>query len=225
MVLSIIIPVVNESATINTVLTPLQALREKKLIEIIVVDGGSDDDTVEQSVLLADTVLSSPKGRSLQMNIGADASTGDVLIFLHADTIVPEKYFSELKKIFNTKDNFWGFSSVELSGSHWFFRIIEKTINIRSRLTAVATGDQALFISRSLFFTVGRFPQIPLMEDVAISKLLRHIKRPCMLSSSVKTSSRRWEENGIFKTIALMWWLRASYFFGVSPENLAKKYH
>ncbi|MGI1677401.1 MAG: TIGR04283 family arsenosugar biosynthesis glycosyltransferase [Cellvibrionaceae bacterium] len=225
MLLSIIIPAINESASIHNILTPLQELRSKKLIEVIVVDGGSDDDTIKKAALLADKVISSRKGRALQMNAGAELAVGDMLLFLHADTSLPSDIYSEIKKIFVGKYSFWGFSPVFLSGSNWLFRVIERSINIRSRMTSVATGDQALFVSRSLFESVGQFPELRLMEDVAISKALRKIKPPCVLNSYVKTSSRRWEENGIIKTIGLMWILRLQYFLGVSSEKLAKKYY
>ncbi len=225
MLLSIIIPVINESESLEAVLKPLQDLRKNQLIEIIVVDGGSQDDTLSKSKSFADKVISSQKSRSRQMNAGAECSAGDVLLFLHADTKLPQNFYTELQKFYDGKTRIWGFFPVRLSGQYWLFRVIERAINIRSRLTSVATGDQAIFVSRALFNSVGKFPKISLMEDVALSKSLRNVKIPCVAKYFVQTSSRRWEKNGIIRTICLMWMLRLQYFLGVNPEKLVKSYY
>jgi rSAM/selenodomain-associated transferase 2 len=224
--LSIIIPVLNEAETISRHLTRLQNIAPTVNKEIIIVDGGSQDNTVVLAQALADKVLMSEKGRAKQMNLGAENASGKTLLFLHGDTLLPiddvstDELFPFIKQ---TKK--WGFYPVRLSGKRVFFRIIERMINIRSRLTSVATGDQCIFVDKVFFNTIGQFSNIPLMEDVELSKRLRRYALPCIPRVSVTTDSRRWEKNGVFKTIFLMWYLRSLYFFGVSPTLLVKRYY
>lgn len=221
MKISIIIPVINEERSLSATLDFLQSFRSQGH-EIIVVDGGSVDSSVSIAHDNADTVIVSQPGRAMQMNNGASVATGDVFLFLHADTFLPVE--AEALMTEETGNFFWGYFDVRLSGRHIVFRLIEWFMNHRSRLSSIATGDQAIFVSRKLFFDVGGFPEIKLMEDIAISRLLKCIATPVCLKASVLTSSRRWEEKGITSTVLLMWRLRLLYFFGVSPDKLSQMY-
>lgn len=233
MTLSIIIPVLNESSSIVERLQTLRQRIPSANTELVVVDGGSQDETYTLAKPYADKVIQSPKGRAKQMNAGAACASGDMLLFLHVDTVFPELPTEQLFPFLDKASPYkrssdqllvWGFYTLRLSGSRWAFRIIETMINTRSQFTRVATGDQCLFISTKLFSQLQGFADIPLMEDVDISKRLRRITPPWVVKLPVITSSRRWEQYGTVKTVYLMWYLRALYFFGVSPERLAKKY-
>ena len=220
MKVSIIMPVLNEAELIVDRLVQLKNSQSGDY-EIIVVDGGSDDATVESAQGVADQLVQSSRGRANQMNTGAAHARGEVFLFLHADTSLPAGAINLLA----TANHPWGRFDVRLSGEHFMFRLIERMMNFRSRLTGVATGDQAIFVSRALFNKVGGFPEIELMEDVALSKILRRHAQPLCIRQRVTTSSRRWRQHGIVKTIMLMWWLRLLYFIGVSPARLAQMYH
>ena len=222
MKLSVVLPVLNEQAGIAEVLSQLRTLL-RELDEVIVVDGGSEDDTVEIASAHARVITSSP-GRAAQMNAGAAIATGDVLLFLHADTVLPENAISLIETAIDDEHG-WGRFDVRLSGSHWAFRFIERMMNLRSCLTSVATGDQAIFVTRASFDAVSGFDAMPLMEDVAISKKLRRRSPAICIDTPLITSSRRWEQHGIFRTVLLMWWLRWLYSIGVSPTVLADKYY
>jgi rSAM/selenodomain-associated transferase 2 len=218
---SIIIPALNEAESIENTLFPLQYLR-KLGHEIILVDGGSRDATCFISRPLVSKLLSSEPGRARQMNLGASIATGNVLLFLHADTSLPENLegiFAGLKI-----KSFWGRFDLSLTGTQYIYRLIEKMINLRSRLCGIATGDQVIFMTRDLFDRVNGFPDIPLMEDIAVCKKLKTISSPVCISARVITSSRRWESRGAIKTILLMWKLRMQYAMGVPPEKLANQY-
>ena len=219
--LSIIIPVLNEAALIPTRLNQLHKIINDT-VEVIVVDGGSDDNSLALAREVADKAIISPKGRALQMNAGAEVAEGNYLLFLHIDTELPEALLENLN-ILDGGD--WGFFAVALSGTHFEFRIIERMINIRSRLTSVATGDQCIFIKKNVFDKIGAYKNIPLMEDVEISKRLRKISRPQFIKQKVTTSSRRWEELGIWQTVCLMWRLRLAFFMGVDPNTFAERYY
>jgi len=219
--LSIILPVLNEEASLPDVLVRLQYLRQQGH-EIIVVDGGSRDNSLMLAQQAADIVIVSQPGRAVQMNSGAELATGDILLFLHADTALPEAVERILSEI--ESDVFWGRFDVRLSGKRLIFRVIEAMMNLRSRITSVATGDQAIFVKTSLFKKIGGFPEIALMEDIAISKQLRKIVKPVCVRNRVVTSSRRWEESGVIKTVLLMWKLRLYYFFGMSPQKISRMY-
>lgn len=221
MFISIIIPVLNEEQSVKTLLQQLQICRQQGH-EVIVVDGGSHDETVSISKTLADKVITSESGRAKQMNKGVAESTNEVLWFLHADTSIPENVIETVQKSLFKCD--WGRFNIKLSGPHFLFRIIEKMINIRSCLSGVATGDQGIFVKRKIFESIGGYSEIPLMEDVAFSKKLKNISRPACIKETLTTSSRRWEKNGIIKTILLMWNLRFLYWIGVTPDKLAKLY-
>lgn len=221
--LSVIIPCLNEGRLLPGFLEQLQAVRSAGH-EVIVVDGGSTDDSRMLVAPLVDRVLHSEPGRAVQMNAGASVSTGDVLWFLHADTLLPEACHEMLQTVFRDPSNCWGRFDIKLDGSRSLYRIIERTMNLRSRLTGIATGDQGMFMRRSAYLAAGGFPEIPLMEDVAMSRNLRKQGKPAVLKAALTTSSRRWEEFGIVRTILLMWALRLAYYFGVSPERLSNRY-
>ena len=221
--ISIIIPVLNEAAGIQNFLQSLQALR-KLGHEVILVDGGSNDNTCELARPLVDKLLHSERGRAKQQILGAKNASGYIFLFLHADTRLPDlAEYRILKKLANGR--YWGFFNVKLSGSHWLLRIIGKMMSWRSCLTGICTGDQALFVKRSVYNKVNGIPDIALMEDIAFSKRLLKAHKPVCLEEKVITSSRRWEQKGIIKTIIFMWGLRLSYFFRVKPEILHKIYY
>lgn len=222
--LSIIIPVLNESALIRPCLSSLQGLRNRGH-EVIVVDGGSSDDTAEQAMPLSDhCLLSTRPGRAAQMNRGAVKATGDVLLFLHVDTILPMDV-DTLMRIEGVNEDSWGRFDVILSGRQPLLRVVEATMNLRSRVSGIATGDQAIFIGRRLFRRAGGFPDIPLMEDIVLSRRLKRLRPPLCLRHAVITSSRRWEKRGILRTVLEMWWLRTLFYFGISPAHLARQYY
>ncbi len=221
MKLSIIIPTLNEAETIRQSLLSLQYFR-KLGHEIILADGGSQDTTCFIAHPLVDHILISEPGRGRQMNLGAKIATGKILIFLHADTLLPQDAEMELSRL--SGQQFWGRFDIKLSGTKKIYRLIEKMINIRSRISGIATGDQAIFMTRELYEKVNGFPDIPLMEDVAVSKKLKKIAPPVCLGANVVTSSRRWESRGVINTVLLMWILRMQYTMGVTPEKLANRY-
>jgi rSAM/selenodomain-associated transferase 2 len=223
MKVSIIIPVLNEAELIADSLQSLSCCRESGH-EIIVVDGGSSDNTVAIAAEGADTVLHSSAGRAAQLNQGIIAAKGDVLLFLHADTRLPA---DAIAKITGAVEDgyFWGRFNVRLSGNHFMFRIIERMMNLRSCITGIATGDQAIFAGRESIDIIGSYPQIPLMEDIVFSKNLRNLGWPACIRFPVITSSRRWEQNGIMRTMLLMWRLRLLFFFGVPAGKLAQQYY
>jgi rSAM/selenodomain-associated transferase 2 len=219
---SIIIPVYNEARIIENCLASLQSLRHSA--EIIVVDGGSTDHTKLLATPLADKVIDANKGRARQMNAGAGSAHGDILLFLHADTLLPATALNDIEQAFNVCHH-WGRFDVSLSGRHPMLKVIGLLMNWRSRITGIATGDQAMFVTASLFNQVGHYPEIALMEDIALSKKLKQHSPPACLHTSVISSGRRWEQFGILKTILLMWSLRLRYFFGASPDHLAAIYN
>ena len=221
MFISIIIPTLNEENVIQTFLQQLQQFRTQGH-EVIVVDGGSSDRTVSVATELSDKVINSESGRAVQMNNGASQSRNDILWFLHADTVISDQSVVQIQQAIN-KSN-WGRFNVKLSGSNILFRLIEFMMNIRSCLTGVATGDQGIFVKRKTFESVGCFSNLPLMEDIDLSKKLIKISKPACIKNTLITSSRRWEERGILSTVVLMWRLRFLYWFGVSANKLAAQY-
>jgi rSAM/selenodomain-associated transferase 2 len=221
---SIIIPTFNEAPTIHFFLQQLQALRSADCCEIIIVDGGSSDNTVSLATPFVDQVIAAEAGRACQMNAGASVAAGRWLLFLHADTFFPATIKTELLQLSESTYK-WGFFPVRLSGEHFLFRVIERAISWRSRLSKVATGDQAIVVEKDLFKEAGGYADLLLMEDIALTKHLRQHASPWVFDQPVITSSRRWEKNGIVKTIFLMWLLRAAYFFGASPRVLARIYY
>lgn len=220
--LSIIMPVLDEAPQIAERLKSLQALRTQG-VELIVVDGGSADGTVVLAGPLADRVLVAPRGRATQMNAGAAASRRPVLLFLHADTTLPETAVQAVLAAVATGAS-WGRFDVRIDGRHPLLRIVEHMMNRRSRLTGIATGDQAMFVRKEVFEKVGGYADLPLMEDIALSSALKRLAPPACLREVVVTSGRRWEKHGVLRTMLLMWWLRAAFFLGADPARLALRY-
>ena len=220
--LSIVMPALNEAAGIGAALEALRPLRERGH-EVIVADGGSADGTRDLAAGAADRVLTAARGRARQMNAGAEVATGCVLLFLHADTRLPRKADRAVFEALGQRPG-WGSFGVRLSGPHPAFRVIERMISLRSRLSGIATGDQAIFVARDLFLAAGGFADIALLEDVELCRRLRRIVRPVRPREPVVTSSRRWETAGIARTTALMWWIRGAYALGVEPDRLARHY-
>jgi rSAM/selenodomain-associated transferase 2 len=223
-VLSIIMPVLNEAAVLATVLHPLQVLRRRGC-ELIVVDGGSCDASTEIAISLADQVQTAPAGRAIQMNAGAQVAHGDILWFLHGDSLPPPDADRLIVKALHHPKRIWGRFNVRLSGDQPLLRMVETLMNWRSCFTGIATGDQGIFVRRAVFEQVGGYPVIPLMEDIALSRTLKRISRAACVQHRLVTSSRRWEQNGIFHTILLMWRLRLAYFLGDDPARLARMYY
>ena len=221
--ISIIIPALNEAAGIGDTLAALQPLRSRGH-DVIVVDGGSEDGTPELAGPLADRVIAAPRGRASQMNAGAAEARGDVVLFLHADTVLPEDADRIVLEGLATTRLLWGRFDVRIAGRHPLLPVVAWLMNLRSRMTGVATGDQAIFAWREAFLRAGGFPPLPLMEDVALARALGDFSRPLCLAERVTTSGRRWESRGVLRTIALMWWLRLRYLLGAAPDRLAQRY-
>ncbi|MDV6317685.1 TIGR04283 family arsenosugar biosynthesis glycosyltransferase [Chromohalobacter sp. HP20-39] len=220
--LSVVVPVLNEAETIQACLTALLPLWVCG-VEIVVVDGGSDDDTVALARPLANRVLVSERGRARQMNHGGRESRGDCLVFVHADTRLPRR--ADLLIDWALKGPAcWGRFDVEIERGFALAGLVGWSMNRRSRLTGITTGDQAIFMTREAFGIVGGFPDQPLMEDIEISRRLRRLSAPACLAPRVTTSARRWQQQVPLRTIVTMWWLRLRYWCGVSPWALAGEY-
>ncbi|WMC12330.1 TIGR04283 family arsenosugar biosynthesis glycosyltransferase [Oceanimonas pelagia] len=217
MSLSIVIPALNEARALPATLATLP-----KQAEVIVVDGNSSDDTARLARRWGATQITTPPGRARQMNAGAAAARGEYLLFLHADTLLP----GQTARLVTTalQHHHWGRFDVSLQGRHPMLAVIGAMMNLRSRLTGIATGDQGLFMRRSAFMAVGGFPEQPLMEDIALSKRLKELGPPACLRQRVITSGRRWENHGVWRTIWLMWRLRFAYWRGAEPQRLAERY-
>jgi rSAM/selenodomain-associated transferase 2 len=218
MKLSIVMPALEEAATIGRTLESLAQLRARGH-EVIVADGGSTDATRAIAAALADRVLVAPRGRARQMNAGAAVATGEVFLFLHADTELPQDADGEILGSIQT--HCWGRFDVTIEGRSPLFPVVAFFMNLRSRLTGIATGDQAIFVRRDEF---AGFPEIALMEDVAFSKRMKRRSPPACLRARVRTSGRRWERRGVLRTVVLMWRLRLAYFLGAAPDELARRY-
>ena len=212
----------DEAAGIVATLTPLQSLRAAGQ-EVIVVDGGSADDTPALAAPLADRVLSAPRGRARQMNAGAAIARGDALLFLHADTRLPAQAAAVIPVALRRHQ--WGRFDVRIEGRSPMLRVVARMMNLRSRLTGIATGDQAIFVTRAAFQAVGGYPEQPLMEDIELSRRLKRRGPPASPRTTVVTSGRRWETHGVWRTILLMWRLRFDYWRGVPADRLAPRYH
>ena len=221
--LSIIIPTLDEETRIGAALMALAPLRACG-VEVIAADGGSRDRTAAIAAPLADRVIAAPRGRGAQMNAGADVATGDVLLFLHADTVLPADADTLAIDGLSQSGLAWGRFDVRIEGSGLLLRLIAASMNVRSRVTGIATGDQAMFVTRGAFRAIGGFSDIALMEDVELSKRLKRISPPLRLAARVTTSGRRWEQNGVLRTMLLMWRLRLSYWLGAEPATLARRY-
>lgn len=220
--ISIVVPVLNEAPRLAEHLEHLQEMRAQGH-ELIVVDGGSEDASLSVARPLVDRLLITGPGRAQQMNEGADRASGEILLFLHADTRLPDGAADLIQQAMAAAP--WAWFDVRLDNPAWPYRVIAAGMNLRARLTRVCTGDQALLVRHDLFGAIRGFPAIPLMEDVAISKRLRARARPRVIAAPVLTSSRRWERQGVFSTVLFMWKLRLLYFLGVAPERLVKQYY
>lgn len=237
--LIIIIPTLNEAATIAECLLRLQTLQKKNatehavIVSVIVVDGGSTDHTAEIATPLADRCITTTAGRAVQMNEGAKISKAvsnvsladDVLLFLHADTVLPPDAARLILNSLADSKRQWGRFDVMISGDRFMMRVVAWFMNHRSRITGIATGDQAIFMTRAAFEKVDGFPNQALMEDVEITSRLKKISAPICLRERVITSGRRWEKQGVWRTIFIMWWLRLRYFFGTAPAELHRIYN
>ena len=221
--ITIVIPTLDEAGWIRGTLAALQPLREQGH-DVIVVDGDSADGTPELAQPLADRVISAPRGRANQMNAGAAEARGDVLLFLHADTLLPPHAGELVLEGLASSRLLWGRFDVRIAGRHRLLPAVAWLMNFRSRATGIATGDHAIFVWREVFLRAGGFPPIPLMEDIALSRALVRKTPPLCLAERVTTSGRRWETHGVLRTIARMWWMRLRYSLGASPERLADLY-
>jgi rSAM/selenodomain-associated transferase 2 len=220
--LSVVIPVLNEAHGIEATLHALAELQQRG-VEVVVVDGGSADNTTRLARQHVSAVLTAPRGRARQMNAGAAQARGAVLLFLHADTQLPPDADRLVLGAIES-GGIWGRFDVRITGTAWMLRVVAALMNARSRWSGIATGDQAIFVRRDVFERLGGFPDQPLMEDIELSKRLRQAYRPACLRAKVATSGRRWESRGVWRTIFLMWCLRWRYWRGETPERLAEAY-
>lgn len=223
MTLSIIIPTLDEAENIQGLLQGLAPFRERGA-EIIVADGGSSDGTAALAAPHADRIITCPTGRALQMNVGASQASGDILLFLHADTRLPDDADALIIDGLGSSRRRWGRFDVAIEGKSRLLGVIARMMNWRSRITGISTGDQAIFVTRALFKQMGGYPEIPLMEDVAFTRTLKRHGKPLALNARVKTSGRRWEKHGVLQTMWLMWRLRFAYWRGADPDDLAALY-
>lgn len=231
---SIVIPLLNEAENLPQLITQVATLNPPPQ-QIIMVDGGSTDNSFEVAKTLIEAlmnnrrssikwqVIESTAGRASQMNTGTALATGDILLFLHADTQLPINAINDIENAMVQSD--WGRFDVHLDSRNPMLWVVSRMMNARSRLTVIATGDQAVFIKKSLFEQIGGYPNQPLMEDIELCKRLKNIAKPACLRSKVTTSARRWQQNGTGRTILLMWQLRFNYWRGISPEILKQRYH
>ena len=221
--LSIVIPALNEEAGIAAALQALAPLRTAGA-EVIVADGGSSDRTVVLARPRCDRLIVAPRGRAVQMNAGAGAAQGNVLLFLHADTLLPADADRLIRDGLARSGRAWGRFDVRIAGQHPLFPLIAAMMNLRSRATGVATGDQAIFVDKAAFTAVGGYPDIALMEDIVLSRRLKRLSRPLCLAARALTYGRRWEKHGVVRTILTMWRLRLAFFLGAAPDKLAARY-
>lgn len=221
--ISIVIPVLDEAPGIVGLLQDLSQARADG-VQIIVADGGSADSTVSLALPLCDVLVNAPRGRARQMNAGARQANGEMLLFLHADTQLPEGWMTHLRMAMADRKRAWGRFDVRITGRSPMLAVIGAMMNLRSRLTGIATGDQAMFMRRTAFEEIGGFPEIDLMEDIAMSGKLKRLSAPLCLRERVTTSGRRWDANGAWQTIWRMWRLRLAYFLGADPAILARQY-
>jgi rSAM/selenodomain-associated transferase 2 len=222
-VISIIVPVLNERTALPTLLERLLHLQQQGC-EVLCVDGGSVDDSATLIEAAGFRVMHSERGRARQMNAGAAQAKGDVFLFLHADTELPPSAIECVRQALASGKHRWGRFDVCISGHHWMLPVVANMMNLRSRLTGIATGDQAMFVGRATFNAVSGFSNLPLMEDIELSGRLRRITPPACIGQRVTTSGRRWETRGVWRTIGLMWRLRWDYWRGVAPDLLARSY-
>ena len=221
--LTIVMPVLNEAAGLAAALQALEPLRARGA-QIIVIDGDSADDSAARAQAGGAQVINTTRGRALQMNAGAQQASGEVLLFLHADTRLPFNADALIEQALAAGPKVWGRFDVRIAGKPRLLRVIAAFMNARSRWSGIATGDQAMFMTRAAFHKVGGFPAQPLMEDIEMSARLLKLSRPACLRARVITSGRRWETRGVWTTLVLMWRLRLAYWRGAAPERLAQLY-
>ena len=216
---SVVIPVLNDADALRLL---IDDLRQSPSLQIIVVDGGSSDDSLRVA-READLVLSSPRGRGRQIRLGVERADGDWLWFLHADSRVSAEVLEAFQAV--CQQACWGWFDVRLEGNEWPLRVIATAMNWRAALTGIATGDQGLFVHRRLLDAVGGVPPLPLMEDVTLCKRLRRLAKPRRLGATLETSSRRWRQHGVIRTVVTMWALRLRYFLGADADTMARRYY
>ncbi len=221
--ISIVVPMLDEAQALPTLLAHLAPLRDRGC-EVLLVDGGSRDDSIDIGERAGFVVLRAARGRARQMNAGAHAAHGEILLFLHADTRLPPDADALVVRALSRDDRVWGRFDVAIDGSTAMLRVIAFLMNRRSRWTGIATGDQAIFVRRAAFDAIGGFPDQALMEDIEASRRLKRISPPACIAGRVVTSGRRWERGGVWRTILLMWRLRFAYWLGANPEALAQRY-
>ena len=221
--LSVVIPALNEATGIQAALQALSPLVARGA-QIIVANGASTDSTATRALAAGAQVVHAPRGRARQMNAGAHQASGELLLFLHADTRLPPDADRLIQEALASGPQVWGRFDVRIEGRPRMLRVIAAFMNRRSRWTGIATGDQALFMTRAAFDAVGGFPAQPLMEDIEMSARLLNLSRPACLRARVVTSGRRWETRGVWRTVLLMWRLRLAYWRGAAPEHLAELY-
>ena len=217
--ISIIIPAKNEAKNIYKNLSHLQELRKHNICEIILVDGDSTDNTTEIANNLVDHILKTKSGRAIQQNIGASIAKGNILLFLHADTYITTKQLLSIKK-----DKIWGFFKVKFNNNKIKYKILSFFINLRSKLYNYGTGDQVIYVKRNIFNKIKGFPNLMIMEDIAICSMLKRISTPIIINSHAITSSRRWDDHGFVRTILKMRALRFLYHIGVKTHILQRLY-
>ena len=227
MSVSVVVPMLNEAAALPVLLAHLRQLQADGA-EVVLVDGGSHDDSVMLARSAGFTVVEAERGRACQMNAGARHAHGDVLLFLHADTRLPDGAVQQVTQALAAVSQghaaVWGRFDVHITGQSPWLRMVARMMNLRSRLTGIATGDQAMFVLRGAFEACAGFPEQPLMEDIELSRRLKRVSRPACLRARATTSGRRWESRGVWRTIVLMWRLRLAYWLGASAESIAKAY-
>jgi len=221
--LSVIVPALDEADNIGACLRSLAAARRRGA-EIIVVDGGSTDATVAAAVPHADVVLRAPRGRAVQLDSGIRAARGDILFFVHADCLAPEHADLIIADAIGSRSMAWGRFDVHIASDRRALRMVAAMMNLRSRHTAIATGDQGIFVTRALLDRIGGMPMLPLMEDIALSRALKRVTAPLCLREKIVASDRRWERRGVARTILLMWRMRLAYYLGADPAGLAPRY-
>ena len=216
---SVVIPVLNDAAALRRLLVDL---RSDPALQLLVVDGGSSDDSL-QVARAADAALSAPRGRGRQLGAGFAHAAGDWLWFLHADSRIASEVLESFAEA--REEPGWGWFDVRLDNAGWPFRVIATAMNWRAALTGIATGDQGIFVHRRLLDAVGGVPALPLMEDVTLCRRLRRLAKPRRLRTAIETSARRWQRHGIARTIVTMWALRLRYFFGADAKEIARRYY
>ena len=219
MAVSAVVPVLNDAEDLDRLLADLRGVPD---LEVVVVDGGSDDRSVDVAES-ADVLVTSPPGRGQQIRAGVDHASGEWLWFLHADSRVSRALITALYD--RMAGPGWGFCRVRLNGPGWPLRVVETAMNWRSGITGIATGDQGIFVHRRLLEGIGGVPSLPLMEDIECCRRLRRLARPHRLEPPLVTSARRWQRDGTMRTVLLMWWLRLRYWAGADAADLARRYY